>query len=334
MTGSRPFPAPSQSDPMTWQPSATLPTIAARAKLNRLLRDFFARRDVMEVETPLLCASTATDPHLSSWHSCANGKTYYLQTSPEFCMKRLLAAGCGPIYQLGKAFRHEEHSRQHNPEFTLLEWYRPDWSLTRLMDEVEALVLNAASAFGLTLEPFPRLTYQQAFEDTVGLNPHRCSAQDLLQVANAQISGDFSTLDRDGLLDLVASHLVEPKLPREGVILTEFPASKASLAKTGLSSKGDTVALRAELYIRGLEIANAYQELVDAAEQAQRFQQDLHYRENHQLACVPNPGQLIAALQNGFPECAGVALGLDRLLMVLLGCDNIEEVLSFTTTRA
>ena len=283
----------------------------------------------MEVETPLLCSTTATDPHLSSWQSAANGTTYYLQTSPEFCMKRMLAAGCGPIYQLGKAFRLEEQSRQHNPEFTMLEWYRPDWSLEQLMDEVEALVLNTASAFGISLSTFPRLTYRKAFEDTVGLNPHRCSTQDLLRTVNARINGNFSNLDRDGLLDLVASHLVEPELPASGVFLTEFPASKASLAKTIQSQDGDQIALRAELYIHGLEIANGYQELVDAAEQAERFKQDIAYRQSNGIPAVPNPGELVAALQNGFPECAGVAMGVDRLLMVLLGCDSIQDVLGF-----
>lgn len=249
-------------------------------------------------------------------------------------MKRMLAAGCGPIYQLGKAFRQEEHSRQHNPEFTMLEWYRPDWSLEQLMDEVEALVLNAASAFGTSLSPFPRLTYRNAFEASIGLNPHRCSAQELLHTANARINGDFSGLDRDGLLDLVASHLVEPELPASGVFVTEFPASKASLAKTATSQHGEPIALRAELYIHGLEIANGYQELVDAAEQAQRFKQDIDYRQTHDLATVPRPAELVAALQNGFPECAGFALGVDRLLMVLLGCDNIQDVLGFTINQA
>ncbi|AUM13617.1 EF-P lysine aminoacylase EpmA [Ketobacter alkanivorans] len=319
---------------MTWQPTAPLTHIVARARLNRLIRDFFERRDVMEVETPLLCSSTATDPYLSSWKAQANGKTHYLQTSPEFCMKRLLAAGCGPIYQLGKAFRQEESSRQHNPEFTMLEWYRPDWTLDRLTDEVEALVLNAASAFGKTLQPFARLSYQQAFEASLGLNPHSCSHQDLLNVANARINGDFAMLDRDGLLDLLSSHLVEPTLPATGCFLDEFPASKASLAKTSLNQDGLAVAQRVELYIAGKEIANGYQELVDAAEQAERFTADQSYRAQHGLDALPTPSHLISALQNGFPESAGVALGVDRLLMVLLDCDNIGDVISFPTHTA
>ncbi|MEE2729841.1 MAG: EF-P lysine aminoacylase EpmA [Pseudomonadota bacterium] len=319
---------------MTWQPSAPIPHLTARAKLNRLIRDFFARRDVMEVETPLLCSSTATDPHLQSWTAEADGRTYYLQTSPEFCMKRLLAAGCGPIYQIGKAFRREEHSRWHNPEFTMLEWYRPDWQLNELIAEVEALVLNAASAFGQNWSPFPRLTYQQAFEDTLGLNPHQASAATLLQLANHRINGDFSGLDRDGLLDLLTSHLVEPELPKSGVFLTEFPASKASLAQTGSAADGTPVALRTELYLGGLEIANGYQELVDAAEQSLRFKADIQTRQTLQLAPVPYPSHLVSALQHGFPESAGVALGLDRLLMVLLNCEQIQDILGFPIDRA
>ena len=319
---------------MTWQPSAPISHLASRAKLNRLIRDFFARRDVMEVETPLLCSSTATDPHLSSWQTKANGRDYFLQTSPEFCMKRLLAVGCGPIYQIGKAFRHEEQSRHHNPEFTMLEWYRPDWKLEELMDEVEALVLNAASAFGHSWTPFPRRTYRQAFEDAIGLNPHRATREELLGLANAHINGDFGSLDLDGLLDLVSSHLVEPHLPKSGIFLTEFPASKASLAQAGKGSDGTTVALRAELYLGGVEIANGYQELVDSAEQAVRFKADIRQRQDTGLSRVPYPSELVSALQHGFPESAGVALGLDRLLMVLLNCERIQDILSFPIDRA
>lgn len=319
---------------MTWQPSAPTSHLAARAKLNRLIRDFFARRDVMEVETPLLCSSTATDPYLSSWTTENRGKHFYLQTSPEFCMKRLLAAGCGPIYQISKAFRHEESSRHHNPEFTMLEWYRPDWTLAQLMDEVEALVLNAASAFGHSWTPFPRITYREAFAAALSLNPHTASAEDLLRVANARINGDFSALDRDGLLDLLSSHIMEPQLPPSGVILTQFPASKASLAQTAKADDGTPVALRAELYLGGLEIANAYQELVDAAEQSARFKADISMRQQSKLAPVPYPAELVSALQHGFPESAGVAMGLDRLLMALLNCGHIQDILSFPIDRA
>lgn len=314
---------------MNWQPSASLSNLVARARLNRLIRDFFSRRDVLEVETPLLCSSTATDPHLRSFSVPFEKETLYLQTSPEFCMKRLLAAGCGSIYQLGKAFRYEENSRVHNAEFTMLEWYRPDWTLEQLMDEVEALVQDAAAAFGLPLDTFQRIRYQDCFVQALGLNPHSCSEQELLQVANARINGQFDSLDRNGLLDLLMSHVVEPTLPEGGVFLTEFPAGQASLAKREKCAEGYDVAKRAELYINGLEIANAYQELVDAAEQAERFKQDLQYRRNNGLDELPFPNELVAALQNGFPESAGVALGVDRLLMVLLKESQLCTTVSF-----
>ncbi|MDY6919091.1 MAG: EF-P lysine aminoacylase EpmA [Pseudomonadota bacterium] len=319
---------------MTWQPSAPLSHITARARLNRLIREFFARRDVLEVETPLLCATTATDPHLHSWQCDADGRRYYLQTSPEFCMKRLLAAGCGPIYQLGKAFRREAGGRHHNPEFTLLEWYRPDWTLDQLMTEVEALVLDAAAAFGRELSAFPRFRYGEVCREFLGLDPHRSSRDTLLRLANARINGDFSGLDRDGLLDLLMSHLVEPNLPPAGCFITDFPAGRASLACIEQDRDGNPVARRAELYIAGLEIANGYQELVDAAEQAARFSADLDYRQRQGLDPVPLPRSLIGALQNGFPEAAGVALGVDRLLMVLLGVERIQDILTFPTAQA
>lgn len=314
---------------MNWQPSASFNSIIARAKLNRLIRDFFSRRDVLEVETPLLCQTTALDPHLQSWQVPAGNDTRYLQTSPEFCMKRLLAAGCGSIYQLCKAFRHEEFSKQHNPEFTLLEWYRPNWTLEQLMDEIEALTGDAASVFGNPIEPFPRITYLKAFQDALGLNPHRCETEELRQAARHHINGDFSCLDRSGLLDLLMSHVVEPSLPKSGTFITEFPAAQASLAKKALNADNDLVAKRAELYWHGMEIANAYQELVDAAEQEARFKADAHYRQQHNLAPLPHPNNLVSALQQGFPECAGVALGVDRLLMILSATTDIRTITSF-----
>lgn len=315
---------------MNWQPSASLSNLKARARLNRLIRDFFSRRDVLEVETPLLCSTTATDPHLRSFSVVFGKETLYLQTSPEFCMKRLLAAGCGSIYQLGKAFRYEESSRIHNPEFTMLEWYRPDWTLEQLLDEMEALVNEALAAFGQPVTQFERLSYRHCFEQALGINPHTCSRENLLQIANHHINGDFSALDKNDLLDLLMSHIIEPNLPKSGAFISDFPASQASLSKKRQNSDGDRVAERVELYIQGMEIANAYQELVDAAEQAQRFKQDLEYRSHLNLDTPPVAHELVAALQNGFPECAGVALGIDRLLMVLLQESQIDLVQSFS----
>ncbi|MGB3620238.1 EF-P lysine aminoacylase GenX [Ketobacter sp. MCCC 1A13808] len=319
---------------MSWQPSAPLNALVARARLNRLIRDFFARREVMEVETPLLCSSAATDPHLRSFSVATEHTRHYLQTSPEFCMKRLIAAGCGSIYQLCKAFRHEESGRQHNPEFTLLEWYRPGWKLDQLIDEIEVLVKQAAAAFGTEFPDFPRWTYQQAFEKVLGLNPHLCSESELRDTAKQHINGDFASFDRNTLLDLLMSHLVEPGLPVDGIFLTDFPASQASLAKTEHNADGHCVARRAELYIRGVEIANGYQELTDAAVQEARLKADLQFRTAHQLDELPMPVSLLGALQHGFPECAGVALGVDRLMMVITTASSIDSVLSFDWEQA
>lgn len=300
---------------MTWQPGVSLEALRVRARLNRLIREFFFDRDVLEVETPLLCRTTATDPHLRSFAVPAGRDTLYLQTSPEFCMKRLLAAGSGPIYQLGKAFRHEESGRLHNPEFTLLEWYRPGWALSQLIDEVEALVHQVGAAFGLDMAPFPRVTYQAVFENTLGIDPHTTADSDLLSCANRHINGNFADLDRNGLLDLLMSHLVEPALPKTGVFVLEFPASQAALAQKKQTESGVWVAERAELYLAGMEIANGYQELIDPAEQRARFEADLAYRRAHGLDDLPLPEALLQALEAGLPASAGVALGVDRLLM-------------------
>lgn len=319
---------------MTWQPTTSLEALQSRARLNRVIREFFARRDVLEVETPLLCHSTATDPLLQSFAVPSGRDTLFLQTSPEFPMKRLLAAGSGPIYQLGKAFRCEETSRLHNPEFTLLEWYRPGWTLEQLVDEVEALVLNAAAAFGVEMQPFARFTHAQIFGQVLGLNPHTCSEADLLAAAHRHINGDFASLDRNGLLDLLMSHVVEPALPASGAFVVDFPASQAALSRKKTLPDGSEVAQRAELYIGGMEIANGYQELVDAAEQRVRFEADLAYRKRHDLPALPVPDLLLGALEQGLPESAGVALGVDRLLMVLTGASHISKVVGFPFQRA
>ncbi len=310
-----------------WRPS-TLPTaLQARARLNRCIRDFFEQRGVLEVETPLLCKETATDPYLTSWK--AEDHPLYLQTSPEFCMKRLLAAGNGPIYQLCKAFRLEPAGRYHNPEFTMLEWYRPGWSLSELLDEIDSLLNTIAIQFNYPLEPTHHFTYQAAFEQTVGFDPHTSDENTLRHCVHTHINGDFQDLDRDGLLDLLMSHLVEPALPKGPVVINEFPASKAALAQTSLNSDQILIGNRAELYLNGIELVNAYQELTDGQEQEVRFRQDITYRADHNLDPVPTPTELLGALKSGLPSCAGVALGVDRLLMLMTNSSHIKEILSF-----
>jgi len=314
---------------MNWQPSASLDALRARAKLNQLIRGFFAARDVLEVETPLLCRTTATDPHLRSFAVPFWSETFYLHTSPEFCMKRLLAAGSGPIYQLCKAFRYEEAGRLHNPEFTMLEWYQPGWTLEQLTVEVEDLVHTCAAAFGMDMAPIPRFTYQQVFENTLGIDPHTAQDCELLAIANQHINGDFADLDRNGLLDLLMSHLVEPALPKTGAFVLEFPASQAALAQKKQLNSGAWVAERAELYLAGMEIANGYQELLDPAEQRTRFEADLEYRLDAGLEELALPEDLLGSLEAGLPACAGVALGVDRLLLALMQVGSINSVLGF-----
>jgi len=322
---------------ITWHPSTTLETLQKRAELLADIRAFFQKKNVLEVETPLLCRSAALDPFLQpipvvykGYHSKVN-QTLFLQTSPEFPMKRLLAAGGGSIYQICKAFRNDEVGRLHNPEFTMLEWYRLGFDHDALMDEVDelfSLVLNCPKA--------ERLSYKTVFENRLEINPLKATLAELIHCAVSQnITIDKSvadTLTIDDWLDLLMTHCIEPHLGFERpVMIYDFPASKAALAKV---REGDGVAERFEVYIQGIELANGYHELTDPEIQIARFKQDCKMREELGLASIPIDDYLIAALKAGFPDCAGVALGIDRLLMLKLNCRDIKEVISFTIDRA
>lgn len=318
-----------------WKPSANLSALRARARLNQAIRDFFVARNVLEVETPLLCQSTATDPHLTSFELTWQGRAHYLQTSPEFPMKRLLAAGSGPIFQLCKAFRADEVGRIHNPEFTLLEWYRPGFSLQDLMSETEALVRHLASLFGCTEALVAqRLTYREAFMNALGIDPLLASDATLAAVAREHIEGAPQDWDRDGWLNLLMSQVVEPSLPHGMTFVWGFPPSQASLARCLPDMDGVPIAARVELYLGGMELANGYHELIDADEQRQRCRADIAQRQVSGLSPVPEPELLLGALHAGMPDCAGIALGVDRLLMWLLEAGAIAEVCAFTTDRA
>jgi len=320
-----------------WRPGALLPMLQERARLNAALREFFFRRGVLEVETPLLCSSTATDLHLASFpvppSFAAAGGTRYLQTSPELAMKRLLAAGSGPVYQLGKAFRAGDTGARHNPEFTLLEWYRPGWSLPALMSEVEALlqsVLPPAFRF-----PAAQRTYRSLFEERFGVNPHMATADELRGLVSVHTSfGEASALAASDCLDLLFSTAIEHSLGAQGpVFVSDFPASQASLSQVCVNADGDRVAQRCEVYLRGMELANGYQELVDAVEQRQRMAADLEERRARGLPTPPLDERFLAALAAGLPACAGVALGVDRLLMLRTGAAALDEVLAFPFSR-
>jgi lysyl-tRNA synthetase class 2 len=314
-----------------WAPSASLETLRARAGLVTRIRAFLAARGVLEVETPQLAPVTATDPLLDSVPAqpFRDGRDWFLQTSPEFAMKRLLAAGSGPIYQLGKCFRRGEEGPRHNPEFTMLEWYRPGFDLEALIAEVGELI--AVAVPGL---PLRRDSYRSLFAQHAGIDPFRDSDSRLRESA-AGLAPDAADWDRDALLDLLFSARVEPHLGDGCLhVVTDFPASQAALARTRLDMQGDRVAARFEVFIRGLEIANGYDELCDPQELRRRFAADNAERLRRGLLPVPSDERLLAAMTQGLPDCAGVALGVDRLLMVALGKTRIDEVMAFTAERA
>ncbi|HWK54658.1 MAG TPA: EF-P lysine aminoacylase EpmA, partial [Hyphomicrobiales bacterium] len=312
-----------------WRPTATLEALRARAALNRLIRDFFAARDVLEVETPLLSRHSGSDPYLHPFcapyqgHPADPGQPHYLQTSPEFAMKRLLAADSGPIYQLGKAFRNGESGSRHNPEFTMLEWYRPGFTLEQLMEEVQALVQAVLDCGAIA-----RLSYAELFARGLGIDPHACTLPILQTLVRERVDAALCLDERDACLDALYSHVLEPAL-REPVFICDYPASQAALARVVQDEAGHWVARRFELVIGGLELANGYDELSDANEQARRFQADKTRREALGLPPLAGDARLVAALEAGLPPCAGVALGVDRLLMLKCGARTIDDVLAF-----
>lgn len=319
-----------------WRPAAPLKNLQKRARILQRVRAFFEERGVMEVETPALSAAALTDPAIDSLSTRyvgpghAGGVELYLHTSPEFPMKRLLAAGSGPIYQVCKVFRQGEAGRRHNPEFTLLEWYRPGFDHHQLIDEVEALA-------GLILDikgPAQRLSYRDAFIRYASLDPFTASIVELHEAAQGLGVGEFvDGEDRDLWLDLILSHRVEPNLGRDGLcFLTDYPASQAALAR--LNPDNPQVAERFELYFRGVELANGFHELGDSVEQGRRFELELAERAAQGRETPPMDERLLAALEEGFPDCAGVALGFDRLVMLALGAESLEEVITFTIERS
>lgn len=312
-----------------WKPGASVDTLRARAGLLAKIREFFAARDVLEVETPLLAATTATDVYIQSLQvrSSTQDKKppLYLQTSPEFFMKRLLCAGAGSIYQIGKAFRENESGSRHNPEFTMLEWYRPGFSLSELMDEVEQLVERILGC-GIV----PRFSYRELFAEHLHINPHQISATELEQLARSVMELNATGLSETDHLQLLMSRCIEPRMP-EYCFVYDYPVAQAALARIADDDNGQAVARRFELYCRGMELANGYHELTDADEQRARFEADLLKRRELGLAEYPIDEQLLAALTRGLPECAGVALGIDRLLMLQCEIRDIRQVISFAT---
>ncbi|MFZ5756961.1 MAG: EF-P lysine aminoacylase EpmA [Pseudomonadota bacterium] len=309
-----------------WRPGTTLDILRERARLNADIRSFFAARGVLEVETPLLCSAAATDLHLASFPVAGR----WLQTSPEFAMKRLLAAGSGPIYQLGKAFRAGDLGARHNPEFTLLEWYRPGFALDALMAETESLLQQT-----LGCDRCDRTGYRALFEQAFGVNPHTADTETLRALVRTRTSfGEPAELDAGACLDLLFSVVIEPGLGHERpLFVSGYPAMQAALARVQVDAAGDRVAMRCEVYVRGMELANGYDELTDAGEQRRRFLADNDRRRAHGLPEMPLDESLLAALSHGMPACSGIALGVDRLLLLRTGAGSLDQVLAFSADR-
>ncbi|HDL6962732.1 TPA: elongation factor P--(R)-beta-lysine ligase [Yersinia enterocolitica] len=324
------------SETASWQPSAPIANLLKRAAIMAEIRRFFADRGVLEVETPTMSQATVTDIHLVPFQTrfvgpgAADGLTLYMMTSPEYHMKRLLAAGSGSIYQLGRSFRNEEAGRHHNPEFTMLEWYRPHYDMYRLMDEVDDLLQQI-----LDCDSSERLSYQQAFLRHLDIDP---LSADKAQLREAAAKLDLSNIadteeDRDTLLQLLFTVGVEPHIGRDKpAFVYHFPASQASLAV--ISTEDHRVAERFEVYFKGIELANGFHELTDGDEQLKRFEQDNRNREKRGFPQHPIDMNLIDALKHGLPDCSGVALGVDRLVMLALGAEKLSDVIAFPVDRA
>jgi lysyl-tRNA synthetase class 2 len=315
---------------INFKPTASLAALKQRSRILQAIRRFFEHRGILEVETPLLCRATVNDPHISSFlvSPRANHTIGHLQTSPEYAMKRLIAAGSGSIYQICKAFRCEEKGRYHNAEFTLLEWYRVGFNEERLMGEVDDLLQLV-----LTTLPAEVCNYQQLFHDYLSLNPHICTLEHLILCAErhglANITNPYAQ-DRDFWLHLLMSHCIEPKLGMDRpIIVKDFPASQAALAQ--IYKQGNIyVAKRFEVYFKGIELANGYAELTDPKEQRQRFMDNNRLRQRLGLPTIDLDEYFLAALEHGLPDCAGVALGVDRLIMLAIGVHSVDEVISFS----
>lgn len=316
----------------TWQPSCSIAQLKQRALIITSIRQFFAERQVLEVDTPAMSHATVTDVHLHTFKTefigpgYASGKSLFLMTSPEFHMKRLLAAGSGSIYQINKAFRNEENGRYHNPEFTMLEWYRTGFDHHDLMAEMDELLQQV-----LGCESCEKITYQQAFLRVLDICPLESTLRQLRDAAAILGLSDIAESEdnRDTLLQLLFSMGIEPHIGQSvPVMVYDFPASQAALAK--INQQDPRVADRFEVYFKGIELANGFHELDDAKEQLARFEQDNQQRVEMGLQPQPIDHHLIAALEAGLPPCAGVALGIDRLIMLAIGADHIDQVTSFS----
>lgn len=321
-----------------WRPTASIETLRERSRLLAEVRGFFAARGVLEVETPVLGHGGSTDVHLASLSLAATTpagrERLWLQTSPEFHMKRLLAAGSGPIFQLARSFRDGEVGSRHNVEFTMLEWYRPGFSLDELIDETVALIRQVLGPeLRGEVGSLRRRRYRELFREGLGFDPFSVELGELQRQAGERGGLDMSDAARDDCLDLLMSLAIEPTLGRDGIdVVVDYPASQAALARRHRDPEdGEWVASRFEVYLAGLELANGYDELTDADEQRARFAEDNASRRQLGLPEVDVDRRLLAALEHGMPAGSGVALGIDRLIQLALGKASVAEVMAFAT---
>ena len=325
---------------LDWQPSASFDALRLRSRLNAAVRSFFDERGLIEVETPVLSRAGNTDPNIASFSLEFSGRTdgaprtRWLRTSPEYPLKRLLASGFGDCYELGRVFRDGEAGGRHNPEFTMLEWYRIGWDHRQLIHETAALVNTALALVGTKAE-LKQVSYHALYREQLGIDPATASIEDL-RTALGDVVINPASLTRDDWLDLLMTHRLQPSFPADQLLaLYDYPASQCALARIRENSvAGVPVAERFELYLGPLELANGYHELADAAEQGARFDRDLQRRAERNDVQAPRDENLLAALSAGFPACAGVALGVDRLMMAMLGTTRIADVLAFDFARA
>lgn len=320
-----------------WPPTARLAVLQQRAAMLGRIRAYFAASRVLEVQTPLLSSAATSDPQIESIATApANGSRHYLQTSPEFAMKRLLAAGVGDCYQVCPVFRDGEAGRLHNPEFTMIEWYRIDFGIEQLQQDVDR-VLRAACEGIRSFAPARLVTYRDSIAAACGID---CRAADAAEIRRALAARGIEPMnaeawDRDAWLDLLMGAVVGPQLGHDApVFVRDYPASQAALARLRPEPDGSQVAERFELYLDGVEIANGFHELGDALEQQRRFEQDLQVRSSRGQPVNPLDRRLLAALGHGLPDCAGVALGFDRLVMAALGLPSLTDAICFPADRA
>ncbi len=318
-----------------WKPNTTLEILKCRAALLNSARHFFQKKNTLEVDTPTLSLSTTPDPNIESFTTQYHHQQYYLHTSPEFPMKRLLASGSGAIYQICKVFRQGEAGRNHNPEFTMIEWYQPGLNYRELMQQLDELV-RLLLKDKLNLDETLYFSYQEVFEKYVDLNPHNANKEKLLtciQQHAIKLYHSTNNLSNDALLDLLLTHIIQPNLPNNvPVFIYDYPTSQAALAK--IRQGVINVAERFELYINGIELANGYQELLDADEQQQRFEKENRVRQQAGQQTIPLDANLITALESGLPMVSGVALGFDRLVMLAVGVESISDVIAFAIDKA